>query len=160
MLGLLRHEGPATATMLANRMGLNTGATSYHLRQLAAHGFVVEDTSRGNARDRWWRAAHQTTHTDTATIPPEDRDTADAYMQAVAVVYADNLQRSLAEARTLPEEWQDAGTLSDWNPRLTARSAKALVERLSEVIDAWPEDDDPDAMRFTLNLNAYRQPGQ
>ena len=43
MLGLLRIEGPATATTLATRLGLNTGATSYHLRQLAQHGFVVED---------------------------------------------------------------------------------------------------------------------
>jgi DNA-binding transcriptional ArsR family regulator len=35
MLGILRIDGPATATMLASRLGLNTGATSYHLRQLA-----------------------------------------------------------------------------------------------------------------------------
>ena len=40
MLGLLRTEGPATATTLAPQLGLNTGATSYHLRQLAQHGFV------------------------------------------------------------------------------------------------------------------------
>ena len=44
MLGLLRTEGPATATRLAARLGLNSGATSYHLRQLATHGFVVEAT--------------------------------------------------------------------------------------------------------------------
>ena len=43
MLGLLRTEGPATATTLAARLGLNTGATSYHLRQLAQHGFIVDD---------------------------------------------------------------------------------------------------------------------
>ncbi|WP_428995029.1 helix-turn-helix domain-containing protein [Kribbella qitaiheensis] len=35
MLGLLRVHGPATATTLAERLGVNTGATSYHLRQLA-----------------------------------------------------------------------------------------------------------------------------
>ena len=58
MLGLLRAEGPATATALAARLGLNSGATSYHLRQLAAHGFVEDDASRGNGRDPWWRAAH------------------------------------------------------------------------------------------------------
>ena len=43
MLGMLRIDGPATATTLADRLGLNTGATSYHLRQLAQAGFVVED---------------------------------------------------------------------------------------------------------------------
>src|SRR5690606_34588991 len=61
MLGMLRVDGPATATSLAQRMGLNSGATSYHLRQLARHGFIVEDETRGNARDRWWRAAHEST---------------------------------------------------------------------------------------------------
>src|SRR5690606_19778936 len=35
MLAMLRIDGPATATALAERMGLNSGATSYHLRQLA-----------------------------------------------------------------------------------------------------------------------------
>ena len=74
MLGLLRSEGPATATTLATRLGLNSGATSYHLRQLEKHGFIVEDTSRGNARDRWWRAAHQSTQTESRT-PRRPRST-------------------------------------------------------------------------------------
>ena len=42
MLGLLRADGPATASSLALRLGLNSGATSYHLRQLHQHGFVVD----------------------------------------------------------------------------------------------------------------------
>ena len=46
LLGLLRIEGPATATALAQRLGTNSGQTSYHLRQLAAVGLVVEDTER------------------------------------------------------------------------------------------------------------------
>ncbi len=58
---LLRLEGPATATQLAQQLKLNTGATSYHLRQLAEHGFIEEDHERGDARDRWWRAAHEST---------------------------------------------------------------------------------------------------
>jgi predicted transcriptional regulator len=47
LLGLLRADGPATASQLAARTGQSSGATSYHLRQLAAYGFVVEDTGRG-----------------------------------------------------------------------------------------------------------------
>ena len=64
MLMLLRLEGPATATQLAQQLKLNTGATSYHLRQLAEHGFIEEDTERGDARDRWWKAAHESTRAD------------------------------------------------------------------------------------------------
>ena len=79
MLGLLRSEGPATATTLAQRLDLNTGATSYHLRQLAQHGFIAEDTERGNARDRWWRAAHDSTRTDFRAQGESDEDV-EAYL--------------------------------------------------------------------------------
>src|ERR1700752_3829026 len=104
MLGMLRIDGPATATTLAARLGLNTGATSYHLRQLAQHGFVVRETGRGNARDRWWRAAHQSTTTDTAgPTDPEARETLEAYLQSVAVILTQNLQRSVEELSLLPE---------------------------------------------------------
>ena len=161
MLGLLRTEGPATATTLATRLGLNSGATSYHLRQLEKHGFIVEDTSRGNARDRWWRAAHHYTQTDAAdATTEEEHDTVDAYLQAVAVVNAEQLQHSLEERRTLPHAWQDAGNLSDWSLRLNPARAKALVEALHEVVEGWPEDvDDPEAAEFRVNINAFVRPG-
>src|SRR5689334_9068168 len=61
LIGLLRKEGPATATALAQRTGTNSGQTSYHLRQLAEAGLVEDDTERSNGRDRWWRASHEAT---------------------------------------------------------------------------------------------------
>ena len=75
MLGMLRIDGPATATSLAARLGLNSGATSYHLRQLADHGFIVDDQERGNGRERWWRAAHASTRTSSDSLGgPDDED--------------------------------------------------------------------------------------
>lgn len=47
--------GPATASGLAERLGESSGSTSYHLRQLAAHGFVEEVPGRGTGRERWWQ---------------------------------------------------------------------------------------------------------
>ena len=44
LLDLLRFDGPSTATLLARRVGESSGATSYHLRQLARHGFIEEDS--------------------------------------------------------------------------------------------------------------------
>lgn len=162
MLGLLRTEGPATATTLAGRLGLNTGATSYHLRQLEKHGFVVEDTERGNGRDRWWRAAHQSTRTDlSAVTTPEDHDTYDAYLQAVAIVYAERLQRALEERRLVPQTWDEAGDLSDWELRLRPERARALVEALHAVIEGWEEDpeDSQEAAPFRLQVTTYVRPG-
>lgn len=162
MLGLLRTEGPATATTLAARLGLNSGATSYHLRQLAKHGFVVEDEERGNARDRWWRAAQQMTRVEPTTAStPEEHDTFDAFLQSVVIVYTERLQHSLEERRLLPLPWQEAGQLSDWTLRLTPERARQLVEALGAVVEGWAEepDDSPDAKPFTVNLNAYLRPG-
>ena len=159
MLTLLRGEGPATATTLAQRLDRNTGATSYHLRQLAQHGFIEEDTERGNARDRWWRATHDSTRT-------EFRGEAitgdvEAYLSTtVALMYADRMRAAVAEMAFLPEEWRTVGTLSDWEMTLTPAQAEALVQKLTEVIESAAESDAGDAASFVVNLNAYPRPGQ
>ena len=161
MLGLLRIDGPATATTLADGLRLNTGATSYHLRQLAQAGFVAEATELGNARDRWWKAAHQTTTTDTAgPADPEARDTLDAYLQSVVVVTTERLQRSVEELPLLPEEWRDATTYSDWVVRLTPRRARAMIEQLVATMQEIDEEDDDEAAPFVFQLNAYPYPGK
>ncbi|MBP2181930.1 ArsR/SmtB family transcription factor [Amycolatopsis magusensis] len=54
ILNELRH-GPATATRLARALGENSGATSYHLRRLAEHGYVEETEGPARGRERWWR---------------------------------------------------------------------------------------------------------
>jgi DNA-binding transcriptional ArsR family regulator len=61
LLGLLRLHGPATASQLGRAVGESSGSTSYHLRQLAAYGFVEEVEGEGTARERWWRARHRLT---------------------------------------------------------------------------------------------------
>ena len=61
LLGQLRLHGPATASQLGRTVGESSGSTSYHLRQLAAYGFVEEADGHGTARERWWRARHRMT---------------------------------------------------------------------------------------------------
>ncbi|MEO5663573.1 MAG: helix-turn-helix domain-containing protein, partial [Nocardioides sp.] len=158
MLGLLRSEGPATATTLAQRLDLNTGATSYHLRQLAQHGFITEDTDRGNARDRWWRAAHESTRTDFREQDESDEDI-EAYLSTVAQLYGDRLRSAVAEMRFLPDEWRTVGTLSDWEIRLTPARAEALVTALAAMIQDEPDSAEADAAPFSINLNAFVRPG-
>jgi DNA-binding transcriptional ArsR family regulator len=164
MLMMLRLEGPATATQLAQELKLNTGATSYHLRQLAEHGFIQEDPERGDARDRWWKAAHQTTHADLGTqTSEEEAESKEAYLHSVALLYTETLMQYAAEHRFLPQAWQTASTTSDWHLRLTAERADQLVLELVEVIDRWSEDqnteDTPGAGNFVINLNAFPRPG-
>jgi DNA-binding transcriptional ArsR family regulator len=162
MLGMLRIDGPATATSLATRLGINTGQTSYHLRQLAQHGFVVDDTERGNGRERWWKAAHQSTLATTTPTRPEDQEAMDAYMQTVAVIYTQQLQAAVEEAPLLPREWRDASTLSDYHVRVTAKHAEALTTQMHELFMELREDadDDPDATDFVFQFQAFPRPGQ
>jgi DNA-binding transcriptional ArsR family regulator len=134
MLGMLRINGPATATRLAERMGLNSGATSYHLRQLARHGFIVEDETRGNARDRWWKAAHETT---TFLEDEADEDALDAglaFAEAALTAQFAEMQRALARHTQLPMEWRKASTMSDYIIPLAAADAEALLDKLNAVL--------------------------
>jgi DNA-binding transcriptional ArsR family regulator len=163
MLMLLRLEGPATATGLAGRLQLNTGATSYHLRQLAEHGFIEEDTERGDARDRWWRAAHQSTRAGLRFADPDEAESAESYLHSVAMMYTETLIQAVAERRHLPLPWQQASTTSDWHLRLTPERAEQLTDALAELIDSWSEqevDEGTDgAADFVVNLNAFPRPG-
>src|SRR5215207_79528 len=87
LVGLLRQYGPSTATRLAERLGVNSGTASYHLRQLGAAGFVEEDAERGNARERWWRSVHQVTRLNDTELAEREPEATLAYMQSVAALY-------------------------------------------------------------------------
>lgn len=166
MLGILRTEGPTTATALAQRLGLNSGATSYHLRQLATHGFIVDDESRGNGRDRWWQAAHASTRLDweEADPDPEGQEAVDAYLQSVVVVYTQMLQQMVEERATLSEEWRNASSISDWRFRLNPSQARRLLEQVEAMIEEFeaeeelPEDD-PGGVPYTVMFHGFPRPG-
>lgn len=134
MLGMLRVDGPATATSLAARLGLNSGATSYHLRQLARHGFIEEDTERGNARERWWRASHESTVTTTVGDDEDAVDAAIAFSQAALNWQVAQMQRALERHGQLPSAWREASTASDFIIPLNADQAQALTDRLMAVL--------------------------
>jgi DNA-binding transcriptional ArsR family regulator len=146
LLWLLRERGPSTATRLAEVVGQSSGVTSYHLRQLARHGFVLEEADRGNGRDRWWRAVHRGSTLDSsqARQVPEESE---AYMRAIAALYAERVDRFIGELATMPPEWQDASDLSDYALRLTQPEAIALHDELRGVIAKYrryqPEDPGP-----------------
>ncbi|MPZ59715.1 MAG: helix-turn-helix domain-containing protein [Propionibacteriales bacterium] len=147
MLGSLRIDGPSTASRLAEQLGLNTGATSYHLRQLAQHGFIEEDADRGNQRDRWWRATHRFTHVDEAPAEPAARDAADAFAQAAVIVQSQALQRAVEERPSLPDEWRRVSTSNDVVLRLTPEQAEQLTRRvvdlMMETYQRTPEPAEP-----------------
>jgi predicted ArsR family transcriptional regulator len=130
MLGILRADGPATSSELARKLGTNSGATSYHLRQLERHGFVVEVPEMGTTRQRFWQAAHEYSILERSRMK-EDAD---------AVVLIDEVMRlgsRLREAEVV--EW--IGSQDDWGAEWTDASAnddyllQVSRDELSELVD-------------------------
>jgi DNA-binding transcriptional ArsR family regulator len=152
LLELLQQEGPATATSLAARIGRSSGATSYHLRVLAEHGFIVEDTDRGNARDRFWRAPHRSMGF-TLRMPddPGSAENVDATEQYLRILAEELHRRILAGIDTFTSTPDDMAAapwvLNDWPLRLTADQARELGRQISELANQYrrpPGDPDPE----------------
>lgn len=134
ILGLLRIEGPATATSLAARLGLNSGATSYHLRQLAQHGFIEDDAGTGNKRDRWWRARHEFTHYLAKDAEGEALETGLAFERAALNWQFRQMQASLEAYPGLAQPWRAASTTSDYTMVLSAEAAAELVGKIQALL--------------------------
>lgn len=134
MLALLREEGPSTATSLGARLGESSGATSYHLRQLAAYGFIRERAERGVGRERWWEAAHRSTYFDHVEAGDEaTRLLGTEYLRAVARAYGARMEAWVDRLETLPPAWRDAGTISDYRLRLAPEQAAQLIDELTAL---------------------------
>ncbi|CAN5362815.1 helix-turn-helix domain-containing protein [soil metagenome] len=159
LLGLLRTEGPSTATQLARRAGESSGATSYHLRQLAFHGFVEEVPERGNGRDRWWRAAHQSTAFDVAEFAddPDTRGALEIFLYEAIRAHFRRAATWLSEMHSWDRRWVKASTSSDYGLRLDPERARALVAELDGVIEGYREQHEgaTDAERVAVVLHVF-----
>ncbi|PDT00756.1 transcriptional regulator [Rhizobium chutanense] len=168
MLGMLRIDGPATATQLAVRLGLNSGATSYHLRQLAQYGFI-EEAPHTSRRDRWWRASHELTSVPASEAAGEALDLDIAFNQAALSLQVGQMQQALEEYAELPAEWRKATAADDIIIPMTADQAEALTIRLRDIIleamRAAPPlgeatSQNPDMAPFYVMLHAFPYPGR
>ncbi len=144
LLAQLRVHGSATATELAAALETNTGATSYHLRQLAEVG-LIEDSGEGTGRRRVWRAvaAAGAPEASVGILDPEDTDDPD---DAAA---ADWLARDYLEHFTgratdwldtrnqWPGPWSPVLGLEDHLVLVSAEQMTALREELVEVLERY-----------------------
>ncbi|WP_127547811.1 transcriptional regulator [Actinoplanes sp. OR16] len=117
ILRILREQGASTATRLAGQTGESSGATSYHLRQLAGYGFVEEEPRPGPGRERWWRISPLRVVDDFSRV-----------------------QEYLAAAGAVPDEWSDSVTIGSRALRLTPAQAAELLGRIDRVLADYPAD--------------------
>jgi DNA-binding transcriptional ArsR family regulator len=143
----LAAHGPSTATALGARVGESSGSTSYHLRQLAKHGFVEEVSDRGNGRERWWRRVPGQIQIGSPSPEYTASDVAVGRMATTA--FNDFAEQTIREAiasdrSTVPDEWYEATDLSAAIVRLTAAEARALSDEILELINRYRTHHDLD----------------
>ncbi|UPZ28594.1 helix-turn-helix domain-containing protein [Streptomyces sp. LRE541] len=153
MLQHLTVHGPATSATLARALGLNTGATSYHLRELARYGFVEETGAHGHGhgRERWWRAVPGDRR-----FPPRSRqspemqlvmDELNHHAYAADLELFEQLQLDAAD-----EPWADAFPYSRGTIRLTLPELRAFFEEYIGLLNRYkrPAVDTPAGARTVL----------
>ena len=133
ILERLQTRGPATATECAEVAGLSPSACSYHLRLLARHGFVEEDTSddaRQDGRERVWRAATTGWFTDPAAdADPREMQAIDSTLTRVMMASSDQRVLAFVDRAASEPEWRDAALLSN-------STIVATVDQLAEISQA------------------------
>ncbi|MFE2991571.1 ArsR family transcriptional regulator [Streptomyces sp. NPDC059262] len=164
---ILQHltlHGPATSAMLARDLGLNTGATSYHLRELARYGFAEECSTQGRSvggRERWWRAVPGDRRFPLRSRQnPETRlvmDELNHLSYAADLELFEQLQRQGQDLG----EWADAFPYSRGTIRLTLPELRAFFEEFIALLDRYkrPDSETPDGARTVLTrLLAFPAP--
>lgn len=152
LLGMLRVDGPATATKLAERCETNSGATSYHLRQLAEIGLIEEDPRPSSGRERWWKAAHgsmswrDTEHHD----DPESKAAADWLMRSTHRTYGRWVDDWHDARSEWPIAWQDAVDQSDLSVHLTPERLAELNRRVHELVNEYDDPEHPESQAVVV----------
>jgi len=162
LLDTLSLYGPDTASGLAARLGESSGATSYHLRQLEKHGFVNEDPTRGNARERWWERTAGGIAVNPTDFPPNSAGRIAAEMierewdRGRSALLSDFTARGATE---LEKDWYDASTINTVNLLLTKEQLSALVSELEDVTERYAAKykrrGDEGSRRVQVQLNAF-----
>ncbi|KPI17324.1 regulatory protein ArsR [Actinobacteria bacterium OK074] len=162
LLETLRLGGPATASQLAEKLGESSGATSYHLRQLATHGFVEDAPERGKGRERWWQAVDKGLSFDDSLLTDTDpavRGAADMYLHEVAGTQTLNLSNWLGSRASWPEEWNRVWDMSSSTLRLTPELTRELIGKMHALIDTYRDraavEDDTDTAQVRIHTHAF-----
>jgi DNA-binding transcriptional ArsR family regulator len=136
LVGLLRTEGPLTATRAAELLHDSSASMSFHLRQLAKYG-LVEEAAGGRGRERPWQATAMFTSVPEIADTPEFAAAADLFWQVVAERYLDQLMGWLAVRADEPPQWQQAAQLGDNFLYVTADELTELARQVSALLDPY-----------------------
>ncbi len=155
LIGLLRREGPLTATRAGQLLGESSGTCSFHLRQLAKYG-MVEEAGGGQGREKPWRATAMSTSWPALPETPEATAATQLLNTVVADRYLALMREWIAASPDEPAQWREAAEIADSILYATAgelaqlvQDRRALVEPYSERVGR-PEIRPPDARPISV----------
>lgn len=158
----LNIDGPATASRLAERLAESSGATSYHLRQLARHGFIEEVPARGTKRERWWRVRPGGFTLESLEFLGDARTRADTELVVREHLrsFAEQLAQWFSEAETWPEEWTSASIYSSSVAPLTPAELATMRDEVMAVLnrhvtEARSRAEPEDAEQVIVHFHAF-----
>lgn len=136
LLGLLRREGPLTATQAGKLVSESPASCSFHLRQLAKHA-LVEEAGGGRGRERPWHATAQFTAWPAVAREPELAAAAQLFERMVAERYLQRVLGWIERRAEEPPEWQDAAVFGDAMLYLTVEELAELDRELEAIVDRY-----------------------
>ncbi len=139
MYDLLGDHGSATASQLAELVGESSGTTSYHLRLLAKHGFIEEDTDRGNKRDRYWKVRGYNLEAAALLDDPDSAADLRAATSELWRTYARQIETWFRSADTWGPTWMSSSVSSMARFDATPEEMVVLREDLLEVLNRHVE---------------------
>jgi predicted ArsR family transcriptional regulator len=133
LLSHLLAAGPSTASECAAAVGSTASNLSWHLRQLAAHGFV-ERTEAADGRERPWRATEVGFALGGDASDPATRTQQDALI-ALQLDQEHELAQAFLDRRGAMEaEWRDASTVHGYSLSATPDELAALLGRIDGIL--------------------------
>lgn len=154
LIGLLRREGPLTATRAGELIGESSASCSFHLRQLAKYG-LVEEAGGGRGRERPWRATTLFTSWPDVAEGPEAAAASSLLSSVIAERYFESLMRWLDAKPDAPGQWQHAAHFGDTMLYVTPEELEGLAAETQAMMDRFldrlehPERRPPGARRVT-----------
>jgi len=136
ILGLLRREGPLTASQAGRLIGESSGTCSFHLRQLARYG-LVEPAPGGRGREKPWRATSLFTSWSWDAPTPEGVEAGTALSRVIAQRYAELMFDWLDEVPSATPAWRRASEFGDTMLYLTASELAALHHDLDALAEPY-----------------------
>lgn len=159
---LSSREGGGTATELAEIAELSPSATSYHVRALAKFGLVEQAPSRGDARERVWRAVSPSVMFDAGRAAgPEARAAEQALVEAHVARDMERIRDWSRRAGSEPAEWYEVALFSDALLLLTAEEMAGVNEAVSALLEPYRQRRrraDPPAGARTVSVQYHVVP--